>query len=255
MTETIKLTKQKQRILLLIYKFRFVTKPLLAEILKIRHDSTYEALESLVKSELIVKVYEQSWRIDRRPAHYYLSKKGVTAVRKLLDVKEGAINSLYKDENASKDFISECLTTLACYIPLKQQFPDADIRSRTELNRFKIFPKHRPDLYIKTPEGNEAFIIIMPGKLPYFVNNRLDEYISHSEEEGWRGGTYPTIAFVLQDNSRKAGFLFKTNKKLEGMGMDESELTILATSLESLQSGKPNVWGNAFKPLKSIALF
>lgn len=255
MAENTRLTKQQQRIILLIYKFRFVTKPLLAQILKIRHDSTYEALESLVKIELIVKVYKQSWRIDRRPAYYYLSKKGVTAVRKLLEVKESAVNSLYKDENASNDFINECLTNLACYIPISQNYPDATIRSKTEINRFKVFPKHRPDFYIKTSDGDEAIIVIMPTNLPYFVNNRLDEYVTHSEEEGWRDGKYPTIAFVLQDNSRKAGFLFKTQKKLESMGMDESEITIVATSIDALQSGKPSTWGNAFKPTKPVALF
>lgn len=255
MAETIRLTKQQQRILKLVYKFRFITAPLLAKVLNIRHDSTYEALESLVKLELLVKVYKESWRIDRKPAYYYLSKKGVTAVRKLLDLPDRTVSSLYQDHKASDDFKKTCLNTLACYTAVKQHLPDADIRTRTEINRFKLFPKYRPDLYIKTVDGQEAFIVIVPDKLPYFVNKRLDEYIEHSEEEGWRGGQYPTIAFVVRDNSSKAGFLFKTSKKLESMGMDEDELTILATSIEALVSGRPHVWGNAFNPLKPVALF
>lgn len=255
MAETIKLTRHQQRILILVYKFRFVTAPLLAKLLSRHRNSVFEILESFLEKGLMEKVFEESWRIDRKPAYYYLSNKGVTAVRKLLELEEKAVNPLYKDGKASKDFMNECLTTLTCYISLKQQLPDADIRTKTELNRFKIFPKNRPDLYIKTADGREAFVLILPDQLPYFVNNRRDEYIEHSEEEGWRGGKYPNIAFVLHDNSRKAGFLFNTQKKLEGMGMDESELSVMATGIEALLGDKPNVWGNAFNPLKPVSLF
>lgn len=255
MAEAVRLTKQQERVLKFVYKFRFVTKPLLAQVLEIRKDSTYEALEKLVKLELLVKVYEQAWRIDRKPAYYCLSKTGVTTVRKLLDIKESHINSLYRDHEASTLFINESLATLACYAPLKAALPAGTIiRSKTEINRFKIFPKHRPDLFIQTPDSKEAFIIIVPDKLPYFVNKRLDEYIEHSEEEGWEG-SYPTIAFVVRDNKSKMGFLFKTNKKLEGMGMDEKELSILATGIDQLMSSKSKVWGSAFHPLKPTPLF
>lgn len=228
--------------------------PLLAKVLNIRHDSTYEAIKPLVNQGLLVRVYEQSWRIDRRPAYYYLSKKGVTTVRRLLDVSESAVNTIYQDHKASPDFIQECLTTLTCYIPIKQQLPpDTIIRTKTEINRFKVFPKHRPDLYIKTPDGNEAFVSIMPDKLPYFVNNRRDEYMEHSESEGWKGN-YPIIAFVVKDNRSKLGLLFKARQKLEDMGYEDDEITILATGIDSLRSGKPKVWGNAFNPPKYVDL-
>lgn len=250
MADSIKLSKQQQRILLLVYKFRFVTTILLSKLLEIHRYSVYEVLEKLVEKKLLIKVHKNSWRIDRRPAYYYLSKTGVTNVRRLLEVEDNAVNTLYNDARATPGFIQECLTVLACYISIKQQMPqETTIRTKTEINRFKIFPKQRPELYIKTPGGKEAFILIVPDKLPYFVNKRRDEYIDHSEEEGWKG-RYPAMAFVLKDNSSKLGFLYKAQKKLEEMGYDEDELVILATDTTSLIDGAKPGWSSALSPTR-----
>ncbi|MCX6727526.1 MAG: MarR family winged helix-turn-helix transcriptional regulator [Candidatus Saccharibacteria bacterium] len=254
MADTIRLTKQQQRLLKLVYKFRFITAPSLAKLLSIRHDTAYESLQSLLKLELIERVYKQSWRIDRKPAYYYLSKQGVTTVKKLLELQDRAVNSIYNDFRASQDFIQECFNNLECYISIKQKLPeDTIIRTKTEINRFKIFPKQRPELYVKTASGHEAFIIIVPDKLPYFVNKRRDEYIEHSEEEGWRGA-YPTMAFVFKDSRSKLGFLYKAQKKLEELGYEENEISIVATDLKQLTHGENPGWSNAFNPTKYVNL-
>lgn len=255
MAELIKLSKQQQRILLLVYKFRFVNTILLSKLLNIRRYSVYEVLEILVEKELLVKVHNKSWRIDRRPAYYYLSKKGVTTVKKLLEVEDRAVNTIYNDSRATPDFVQECLNILACYIAIKKLLPPTTVlRTRTEINRFNIFPKQRPELYIKTPDGQEAFIIIATDKLPYFVNKRRDEYIEHSEEEGWNG-SYPTMAYVLKDNRSKLGFLYKAQQKLEEMGYEESEISIVATDISQLLSDNNPGWASAFNPTKYVNLF
>ena len=90
MAETAQLTKQQQRLLKLVYKFRFITAPLLSKLLSIRHDTAFNALQSLYKLELLERRYEQSWRIDRRPAYYYLSKKASPQLKSFLNLKTGA---------------------------------------------------------------------------------------------------------------------------------------------------------------------
>lgn len=255
MAEKKQLTKQQQRLLTLVYKFRFITTPLLAKLLSIRKDTAYELLQILHTLELLDRVYEQSWRIDRKPAYYYLSKQGVTTVKKLLELQDRAVNSLYNDHKASQEFIQECFNNLECYISIKQKLPDNTvIRTKTEINRFTVFPKQRPELYVKMQDGHEAFIIIVPDKLPYFVNRRRDEYIEHSEEEGWNG-TYPTMAYVLKDTRSKLGFLYKAQQKLEEMGYEESEISIIATDISQLLSDNNPGWASAFNPTKYVNLF
>lgn len=250
--KAIKLTKQQARFLKLLYKFRFVNTPLLTNMIGIRRESVYEVLEYLVKQELVIKVYKPEWRIDRKPAYYYLNKKGVTTVRALLDVKESVVHALYKNDQATPDFITHCQTLLAVHNALKPQLPpDTDIFTKTEINRFKQFPKNRPDLYIRTPDGKEAIIVLAGDKPLYITGKRLDEIITHSEDEGWTGN-YPTIAFILKDERDKNSFLYRTNKKLDDMGMEEGELTIVATTLEKLTQSS-DVWSNAFQPSKSAS--
>jgi DNA-binding MarR family transcriptional regulator len=252
--EATKLTNQQIRFLKLLYKFRFVNATTLAGVIGIRSDTAYKVLEALVKLELVVKVYKKEYRIDRKPAYYYLNKAGVTQVRKLLDVKESVVHALYKNDQASNEFIDHCQTVLHVYSLLKPTLPpDTDIFTKTEINRFGQFPKNRPELYIRTPDGKEVIIVIAEDKPLYITCKRLDELIEHSEDEGW-DGDYPIIAFILKDDATKNSFLYRSFKQLEGMGLDKDELTILATSLENLTGNNPNIWLNTFNPRKPVEL-
>lgn len=251
----ISLTKQQTRFLKLLYKFRFINAPFLGQVLGIRSDTAYKVLEKLVKLKLVTKVYDQAYRIDRIPAYYFLNNRGVTTVRAILDVKESVVHALYGNNKASKDFIEHCQVVLSCYSTLKPTLPaDTDIFTRTEINRFTQFPKNRPDLYIRTPDNKEAVIVVADNSPMYIINKRLDEIITHSEDEDWKGG-YPVIAFVLKDKSAKNSFLYKAGKKLEGMGVEEDELSILGVSLKELFDENGLVWFNAFTPSKPVPLF
>ncbi len=252
---TVTVTRKQARILKLLFKFRFVNTQSLAQVVGVDRRAMHYMLEALVSKDLVRKSYSKSYRIDRKPAYYYLAKSGVTVVRNLLEVKETAVNTLYKDEHASKDFIEHCQTVLACYVALKPNLPpDTDIFTKTEINRFSQFPKTRPDLYIRTPSNQEIIVVVADNQPKYIFNKRLDEIIEHCEDEGWEGGVYPIIAFVLKDKADQNSFLYKTNKKLEDMGMDEGELTVLATSINRLSSGETRIWSNVFRPQNLVRI-
>jgi DNA-binding MarR family transcriptional regulator len=141
----IKVTTQQERFLKLLYKFRYVNATELAKVLSMRSDNTYKVLEALKTKGLVAKVYKKEYRIDRKPAYYYLSNTGVTTVRKLLNVPESVVHALYKQ--GSDDFIAQCQTTLACYNLLRDQLPaETYIFAKTEINQDTAFPKNRPDL-------------------------------------------------------------------------------------------------------------
>jgi DNA-binding transcriptional ArsR family regulator len=252
----VKVTVQQQRILKSLFKFRFISAQLSAQVMGISRQGVYQTLEALVDKELVSKVYEKEFRIDRKPAYYYLNKQGVTAVRRLLDAKESAVHALYKNDQASPEFIDHCLATAHCYIFLNRFLPaDTNIFTKTEINRFTQFPKNRPDLYIRTPDGHEAIIVIMDDKPLYITRKRLDEIITHSEDEGWDNGDYPHIGFILKHGNDKNSFLYTTRKKLEAMGMDEDEIHVLATDLKALKGDSGRVWSNVFSPISFIGLF
>src|SRR5574344_952864 len=192
-----KLTGQQQRILKLLFKFRFVSAGLLAMVMSIRREGVYQVLEQLVSKGLVTKVYKEEWRIDRKPAYYYLNKSGVTVTRKVMDVKESVVHALYKNDQMTNDFVEHSMKLIRCYVSIKKYLPEgSDIFSKTEINRFTQFPKNRPDMYIRTPEGKEAIVIIVDDKPLYIVRKRLDEIITHSEDDQWGLHNYPTLRFT-----------------------------------------------------------
>lgn len=252
----VKVTAQQQRILKSLFKFRFISAQLSAQIMGISRQAVYQSLEVLVDKGLVGKVYEKEFRIDRKPAYYYLNKQGVTTVRKLLDVKESVVHALYKNDQASSEFIEHCLIATRCYIFLNRFLPvDANIFTKAEINRFSQFPKNRPDLYIRTPDGHEAILVIMDDKPLYITRKRLDEIIKHSEDEGWGDGDYPRICFILKHGNDKNSFLYTTRKKLEGMGMDEDEIYVYATDLKALGGDSGRIWSNVFNSKGFVGLF
>lgn len=243
------LSNQQQRVLKLLFKFRFISAQSLGRVMGISRPGAYQALESLVEKKLVEKVYHEDYRIDRKPAYYYLNKSGVTTVRKLLDVKESVVHALYKNAAATDEFIEQCLMTTAVYTQLAKTLPEGtEIFTKSEINRFKQFPKNRPDLYIRTPDNKEAVVILAHNKPPYIIRKRLDEIITHSEEEGWPGDTYPTICFLLKDARTKNSFLYLAKKKLEDMGFANDEMCVIAAYLNSESS---LLWSN-LNNLKSV---
>src|SRR5690348_2914351 len=118
-----KLTGQQQRVLKLLFKFRFVSAGLLADVMGIRRVSVYEVLEQLVSKDLVTKVYEPKFRIDRKPAYYYLNKNGVTSVRKLMDAKESVVHALYKNGEMTDDFVNHSMKLMQCYMAIIKRLP------------------------------------------------------------------------------------------------------------------------------------
>jgi predicted transcriptional regulator len=251
-----KITGQQQRVLQLLFKFRFVSTVSLAMVMGIRKASTYEVLEQLVAKGLVTKVYKPEYRIDRRPGYYYLNKNGVTTVRKLMDVKESVVHTLYKNDEMADDFILHCMKITDCYVGIMKHLPEgSNIFSKTEINRFKQFPKNRPDLYIRTPDGKEAIVVVVDDKPGYIIRKRFDEIVDHSEDEGWPDGDYPHICFVLKDERAKFSFLYNANKKLEGLGMEEDELPVRATSFDLIKEGGVKPWANPHDIKQRCVLF
>ena len=253
--KTIRISNQQQRALKLLFKFRFISTQLLANIMGIGRRSTYEVLEILVSKGYVDKVYEKDYRYAKKPAYYYLNKAGVTAVRKLLGVNESVVHALYKNDKVTDEFIERCLNVAAIYTALNPTLPkETQIFTRTEINRFTQFPKNRPDLYVRTPNGREAIVLVALDQPAYIIRKRLDEIISHSEDEGW-DGDYPTICIVVKNKHAKDSLLYTTAKKLESMGMDDEDLRILIISYESFSNYTGKEWASVFQPNKPTSLF
>jgi hypothetical protein len=121
------------------------------------------------------------------------------------------------------------------YNTLHQTYGDSfQIFTKPELAAFEDFPETKPDLFLRGK--NEYLITLAHDQQLFITKKRLAEYIEHSEEEGWEGGKYPGLLFVLTDSNAESRLLEHAKKTLESAGIDEDELRIGATTIKAVRS-------------------
>jgi hypothetical protein len=123
--KTKQVTNKQLAVLKLLYRFRFETTDLLARALELK-DGRYihTRLEALVSQEYIGKNYDSSYKLDGKPATYYLLPKAFAALKqhhkttgKELSLK--TLRNAYKDKEASAPFIARKLAVSTIYDKLR----------------------------------------------------------------------------------------------------------------------------------------
>ncbi len=183
-----------------------------------------------------------------------------------MDVEESVIHALYKNSVMSEKFIAHCLKLILCYATIAKGVPEGTtLFTKPEINRNSRFPKTRPDMYIRSPKGQEAFIVIVDDEPLYIVRKRFEEVLEHSRDEGWVDDTYnednesddteydstsaryydnqlssslpyPRICFIVKDEAAKRSFLYTTKRKLDDMYFTEDELQVFAAPLQAFET-------------------
>jgi hypothetical protein len=196
-----------------------------------------------------------SFKIDRKPAYYYLSAKGIAQLKDDPRFNPTTLHSYYKNKAVSEAFMQHAVDTLEVYIVLKQSYAGRfEMFTRQEIAHFDDFPETKPDLYLR---GNkEYFITLAYDVQPFLIRKRLAEYIAHFDEDGWASGDYPTLLFVFADSNNEQRFLKFATVSLESAGIDIEELPIGTTTMKALTQ-KPRmgtVWTFIGEYQKPIAL-
>lgn len=241
------LNKNQSRILVLLYKFRFLSIPLLQEYLKLKYPSTiWRTLQVLIEQKYVAVFYDKSSFIvqGHKPAYYFLDSKGLALLKKDPELDNGTLNFFYNNKRQSEDVMRHALDVMAAYNALKAAYPEAYVFTRNELGGFDEFPRHKPDLYLRLADGEEYFIVVAHDIPPVFTRRRLLEYVDHSEDEGWPTGTYPELLFVLKTEAHKDRFLEYAEAVLDNAGIPNEELPVAATTMAALTQKPyvPAVW-------------
>lgn len=230
------LNPKQLHILTLLYKFRFATIPLLTHYKGLKTETTLLRNLNLLQEQAYVdRHFDLSFKIDRKPAYYFLTKKGIAVFKDDSRFDPNVLHSYYKNKSLSEAFMQHCADVLMAYNTLHQTYGDSfKIFTKPELAAFEDFPETKPDLFLRGE--NEYFMTLVHDQQLFITKKRLAEYIEHSEEEGWEGGQYPGLLFVLSDSNAESRFLEHAKKTLESAGIDEDELRIGATTIKAVRS-------------------
>jgi hypothetical protein len=175
-------------------------------------DIFHTRLETLVSQEYIGKNYDSTYKLEGKPAIYYLLPKAFAALKqqhkttgKELSLK--TLRNAYKDKEASAPFIARKLAVLTIYDKLRTAHGTSlKFWAKEQLNfdKYDYFPKPMPDAYLTViPEGTRPrercfFLNYLDDDTPFFVHIRkLQKYIDYVEADEWEATTNSKLRGVL----------------------------------------------------------
>lgn len=194
-----------------LYKFRFTTASLLADNQQAKHTRVISnRLKILVDQGYVGMNYDSSYRIQGKPATYYLATDGVKYLRQQPYTQESALRSIYQDKRAKDSQIQHRLNIFKTYIAIKQQHPDRfKFYSKTELMHKPYIPITRPDAYlVDTKSDKSYFLDYLEDSMSFWaLRKAIKRYIGFAELEIWQKHKpeqpHPEVLFVCESEQLK----------------------------------------------------
>ncbi|OGL21766.1 hypothetical protein A2707_00205 [Candidatus Saccharibacteria bacterium RIFCSPHIGHO2_01_FULL_45_15] len=212
-----KLTKKQQDLLMLVYRFRFVTTPQIAELAGQNYLQTAnERLNHLVPLGYLAKRHNASYRLAHRPAEYYATTKCVKLFRGIIDGhSERELKQLFVRAKVSERFVKRSVVIFSIYLQLRRTYGDRlRYSSKPELNidSYGYFPQPLPDGFFivkaETKEDKDQYFFIeyFDDAVSIGIHGRqINKYIRYKEDGEWEntGADFPTILIVCESEAMR----------------------------------------------------
>lgn len=243
-------TKKQLELLLLLYKFRFITVELACKVLNARSaNSLRDRLAKLVEQGYVGRRYDASYRIKSRHAEYFLLSKGVAALKQQTACNEAVLHNMHKDKTASNTFVHQKLAIMDAYCHL--QGTGVKFLTQSQLAGFSGFPKPLPDGFMsfKNKQGSVYFFLeVFREAEPFFValHRRAKRFVEYSESGDWqiaqKSRPFPAVLLVCETPSLQKRISKKLSKLVEATWSEE--LRIYSTTIKALANGgiDKNIW-------------
>jgi hypothetical protein len=261
------LNTEQLEVLELLFRFRFASSELIAQYFgKKSGVFMHKRLKILQEQGFIGRRFDSNYRIQGKPAAYYLSPEGARKLQPHRESeKKDAINikSLYKEKSVSESFIEHSLDMFAAYNQLKAFYGDSlRFFTKAELNheRFSYFPRPLPDAFLSLKGGGETkrfFLDLFDAAIPAFaLNRRIKQYIDYCENGEWdaTGSDFPVVLVICETPILQNRIEKRIVSALNNAGLDD--LIFCTTNQQALAANEstPAVWRAADDPDRLITL-
>lgn len=213
-----KLNEEQIAVLQLLWRFRFASNEQTAKCqAKPNSKAVQKRLKILEDQGYVAKRYDKSYKLQGKPAAYYLTPHGARMLALRTPRKKDEpinIKRIYKDKDASEGFIEHCKNVLAIYLTLKVLYPSKGklnyfTKAQLSYEKYDFMPSPLQDacIRIKTSEGDRYFFLnIFEDSQPFFVLiRRIKKYLEYAGSGEWarydEDGGLPTILLVVQNKS------------------------------------------------------
>jgi len=262
-----KLNNGQIEVLELIYKYRFVSRQLLAGSLGVKPENgLYEKLEILVKNGYLGKWLDKSLKMQNVPAAYYLEPKAMKLLKELPKyekIDNNTIKNSYNEKNVSAPFITLTLQIYAVSRELERLHPEIKFFTKRDLAHQNHFPKSLPDAFVSLKANgqdkpNRYFLDVIENSTPrYKIDKLVVEYVAFFEEGGWdaTNSPLPKMLLLCESGSFERRLQRIVARKLSNLG--SNDLEFFTSTLSALKSANPTteIWSNAEEPDELVNLF
>lgn len=254
------LNAKQLNLLKVIYKFRFVTVELLDKSkTKNGRDIKRKGLNILVKQNYISRNYESNYRLQNKPASYFLAPGGIKYLLANTELNRKVLHAAYYDKSARQQFIDHCLNIFAIYIKFKQLFPDHyEFFCKSELADFEYLPKLLPDAYLlNTKSSGDYFLDSIEHFSPAFITKRkLRGYVEHSESDEMDESDrdFPSVLLICGTPAIERSIQKYAAKLINTAGSDVEVYTTSLRALLESRTAKDEIWTDITEPEELLGL-
>jgi len=218
-----KLNEGQLLVLELLYKFRFGNNDLIARYFGKKDRSfVYKRLRILQEQGLVGKRFEPSYRLQGKPAAYYLTPDGARMLGQYRDPDDAVnVRAIYKDATVSQRFVSHCFAIFGLYMRLMDEYGDRlDFLAKGEQPADNM-PAPKPDAFLMLDaEGGvrHYFVDILDDDAHLLIDasKKMKRYVDYKESGDWvlvEEASFPKIVFIC--NTEEAAK--KVQKRCDGI--------------------------------------
>lgn len=249
------LNDNQTQVLELLYKFRFGSSDIIAHYFsKPSGAFVFKRMKILDEQGYIARRYDRSYRIQGKPAAFYLLPVGARKLQEDKRVEESTarIKAIYKDKSVSEQFIQECLDIFSTYIALRAYNSGLKFFTKADLSHedYAYFPKPLPDAYIKLQDGKHYFMQVHHIHQPFFVATRaVKRYMDYFENGVWddTGTSFPIVLFIVDS--------MNTQKRLHKfISKNVEDISIYTALKDDVLSDDTRIWRNIDEPEETYSL-
>ena len=248
------LNDNQVKVLHWLYWVRFSTsKQIAAHLRRSDHKTIQNKLQILEQQGLIGKRYDKSYKLQGRPAEYYLTPNGARQLEKHKPkaTNTWAVKSLYKNKTVSDEFLTHCINVTETALTLKFLYGDKlSVYTKSYMVQYSNYPTWTPDLYFQLKisgqdQPQHYFLDIWDNTKPFFVSVRKNRnYLIFKDSGDWLEDTdYPANLAICEDPKAQK----KLNRQIRRILDDTGEFdAIFATTtkqqLEEATMPADKIW-------------
>ncbi|HSX05412.1 MAG TPA: hypothetical protein VLF69_03020 [Candidatus Saccharimonadales bacterium] len=248
------LNKGQIELLDLVYKYRFVSRQLVAESLGVKPENgLYEKLEVLVRREYLGKRFDKRLKLQAVPAAYYLTPKALRDLQALPHhegITDVVIKNSYKDKTVGQDFIAHTLNVYKYTNLFMRRYPTLKVFTRRDMARYSYFPPQPPDAFLSLPtddpkQPRRFFFDLISDTMPRSaLDRRIASYCEFFDEGGWdvTGSDVPVLLLLSEWGPAEKRIQRNVRAQFSRSGMEELPAYTSTTSALEHMTGAAVIW-------------